>query len=415
MSPITAVVVGAGQRGKDAYGPYALSHPEDIQIVAVAEPVAERRLAMQRCHGIDDAHAFTCWQDLVKVPRLADAALICTPDDDHYGAAMAILPLGYHVLLEKPMSPQPGECIQIVRAAQAAGVTLTVCHVLRYTPFFLKIKGLIDAGAVGDIAAIEHSENVGYWHQAHSFVRGKWRNSQESSPMILAKSVHDMDILRFLVGQRCEAVASFGELRHFRPENAPEGAPAYCMDGCPQGAHCLYYAPEMYTSPRMWPHRFMRGAVTQQADDREAVLEGLRRGPYGRCVYHCDNDVVDRQVVSLRFEGGVVASFTLCAFTQACTRLIRVLGTRGEIVGDMLDNRVIHRDFLTGEETAYDIAQTDSGHGGGDAGVMAAFVQAVRTGHETASSGQSALEGHLMAFAAEEARVTGQVVSLPGQ
>ena len=196
--------------------------------------------------------------------------------------------------------------------ARKRGKVLSVCHVLRYTPFFSKIKELLDKGCIGRLISIQHNENVGYWHYAHSFVRGNWRNSEDSSPMILAKSCHDMDIMLWLAGADCRSISSYGSLTHFKSENAPEGAPYRCMDGCPVQNECPYYAPRLYlTENTSWPT-----SVISADTGIEARTKALREGPYGRCVYRCDNNVVDHQVVAIEFKNDVTAVFTMSAFTN---------------------------------------------------------------------------------------------------
>lgn len=406
MKQITAVVLGAGSRG-EIYGSYALAHPEELKIVAVAEPRADRREKFARAHGIPEENCFDSWYALLEQPRLADAAFVCTLDDAHLEPALKALELGYHILLEKPMSNKEEDCIAIERAAARAGKTLAVCHVLRYTPFYQTIKGLIDRGAIGQVVALNQIENVAYWHQAHSFVRGNWRNSRETSPMILQKSCHDMDILLWLAGKNCKKVSSFGSLRHFTPENAPEGAPRRCLDGCPHGEQCLYYAPKLYlTGKTDWPVDVLTTDLTPAG-----ITRALREGPYGRCVYHCDNDVVDRQVVNLELEDGVVCSFVMSAFTADSGRQIKILGTAGHIQADAAKKEIWLHPF---GEAPYLIPmeEEDSGHGGGDYGLMRDFLRVLREGGESRSSARQSLQSHRICFAAEKSRLEGRIVEL---
>lgn len=406
MKPITAVVLGAGSRG-EVYASYAKTYPEELQIVAVAEPKPDRRQLFAQNHDIPAERCFDSWQALLDQPKLADAAFVCTLDDEHMAPALKALEKGYHILLEKPMSNKEEECIAIEAAAARAGKTLAVCHVLRYTPFFQTIKGLIDGGEVGQVCAISQIENVAYWHQAHSFVRGNWRNSVETSPMILAKSCHDIDILLWLSGKNCKRVSSFGSLRHFTAENAPEGAPERCLDGCPHADSCLYYAPKLYlTGKTDWPVDVLTTDLTPAG-----IEKALKEGPYGRCVYHCDNDVVDRQVVNLELEDGVVCTFVMTAFTANCCRQLKVLGTLGQIQADMSTNEVWLHPF-GGTARKIPVVEADSGHGGGDYGLMRDFLRVLRDGGESCSSAKQSLQSHLICFAAERSRVEGRVVEL---
>ncbi|MBQ2921026.1 MAG: Gfo/Idh/MocA family oxidoreductase [Oscillospiraceae bacterium] len=407
MKPITAVVLGAGSRGA-TYAGYAKEFPEDLQVVAVAEPRADRRDLLADALDIPEDGRFASWQELLARPRMADCAFVCTLDDDHTEPAIKAMELGYHVLLEKPMSNSEDECRRITEAAERTGRVLAVCHVLRYTPFYMTLKDLIDRGEIGQVTAVNQIENVGYWHQAHSFVRGNWRNTAETSPMLLQKSCHDMDILLWLVGRDCQRVQSFGSLRHFTPENAPEGAPARCTDGCPHADTCPYYAPRLYMdmSRTGWPVDVITTDLSEAGRRR-----ALEEGPYGRCVYRCDNDVVDRQVVNLEFEGGAVATFTMTAFSADFSRQLKIFGTAGQITADMGTGQIVLHRF--GEEKkTIPVDTASSGHGGGDYGILGDFLHILRHGGESRTSAKVSLQSHLICFAAERSRKEHIVVEL---
>lgn len=415
--PVTLLILGAGSRGQ-TYADYALHHPAEGVVVAVAEPDPVRRAAFAERHHLPPEQVFTDWRTALKHPKLADVAVIATQDADHVAPVEAAAALGYHLLLEKPMAPDEEGCRRIVTAAEHHGVMLGVCHVLRYTAYTQALKAVLDAGTIGEIVSVEHLEPVGYWHQAHSFVRGHWRNSQESSPMLLAKSCHDLDWLRYIVGLPCQRVSSFGSLKHFRREAQPPGAADRCLDcppeienACPYSAK-RYYLGQLEAGNTDWPLNVITADLTLGG-----VTAALRDGPYGLCVYACDNDVVDHQVVGFEFPGGVTASFTMTAFTRARGRETRIFGTRGELYGDSQSIEVY--DFLTGKTAVLDTAIASdgsilSGHGGGDDGLMAAFLAAVGQ-HDPGlilSGPQETLESHLMVFAAERARQSGQVVNV---
>ncbi|MDE7016969.1 MAG: Gfo/Idh/MocA family oxidoreductase [Lachnospiraceae bacterium] len=407
---ITAVLDGAGQRGARVYAAYARLHPDEIKVVAAAEPDEERRQWLIEEHGLPDEAVFTDWRELFEKGKLADCCMICTQDRFHVEPVKAAFELGYHVMCEKPMSPDPKECLEMGEYAGRYQKTLTICHVLRYSPFFTKIKEMLDSGAIGELVSIQHMECVAFWHQAHSFVRGNWRNSDESSPMILQKSCHDLDIFCWLVGRKCQAVSSFGSLQHFKEENAPKGSGMYCMRDCKVESDCPYSANKIYL--RDEESRGFRKIVALDGTI-EAVREALKEGPYGRCVYRCDNNVVDHQVVNLLFEGGITVSFTMCAFTPDMTRLITLMGTRGQITGDMLKNTIEIRDFLTGDKTEYSIKTGKSGHSGSDEKFMQGFIRTVESnGAYSLSSAEASVDSHLMAFAAEESRLTGKTVNM---
>ena len=412
MDPVRLIVVGAGGRGS-GYATYARHHPEQLQIVGVAEPRDFYRERLADDYDIPYENIAVDWRELAARPRFADGVIITTQDAMHAEPAVAFANLGYHVLLEKPMAPNPDDCRRIVDAAKRNDIIFAVCHVMRYTSYTQQLKAILDAGRIGEIVSIEHLEPVGYWHQAHSFVRGNWRNEAESSPMLLAKSCHDLDWLRYLVGQPCVQVSSFGSLKHFRPEEAPEGAGERCLE-CPVEPVCPYSAVKIYLGrvrrgETGWPVNVLTPDVTV-----EGVTEALRTGPYGRCVYGCDNDVVDHQVVNLLFANGATASFTMTAFTRQRDRETHIFGTHGEIYGNGSTIQIY--DFLTDQtETIQTDRASDgsilTGHGGGDYGIMQRFVTALSTGDRSQilSGPDETLETHLMVFAAEAARREGRV------
>ena len=419
--PIEAVLVGAGNRGYEAYGPYALEHPEQIRFIGVVDPREVRRKRFAAAHGIAPERQFASWQDLYTRGRIAEALVNCTLDSMHLESTLPALELGYKVLLEKPMANTLQGNVRLVRAAEEQDCLLMICHVLRYTAFFSTLKQILASGRLGRIITVEHRENVAYWHMAHSYVRGNWCNSQVESPMILAKCCHDMDILYWNLGP-VRRLGSFGSLTHYRPENAPPNAPQRCTDGCPVADECPWYAPRLYLHEHTgWPV-----SVISEDASLEARRRALETGPYGRCVYHCDNDVVDHQTVNLEFESGASGTLFMHGHSHEEGRTMRYDGTRATLRGrfgyGLGDSIEIH-DHLTGSVEEINPSTGGSwadgyvadlgGHGGGDAGLMAAFVRALRP--ESGAIGglttsRESLESHLMALAAEEARVEGGIV-----
>ncbi|GAB1511311.1 Gfo/Idh/MocA family protein [Actinophytocola sp. KF-1] len=412
--PVTLALVGAGNRGQ-TYASWVARHPDRARLVAVAEPDAVRRAAVATQHP--GAAEYESWQDLLVAGTGVDAVIIATQDREHVAPAIAFARAGRHLLLEKPIAPTEQECREVVDAVTAFGVRLAVCHVLRYTPYTNLLVDVLATGVVGEIMSVEHLEPVGWWHAAHSYVRGPWRSEKLASPMLLAKSCHDLDWLSYVTGRRVARVASFGDLGHFRPEKRPEGAADRCLDcaiepDCPYSAPKLYY-PVLREKGAVWPV----SAITD-ATDEAGLTEALRTGPYGRCVYACDNDVVDHQVLAIEFEGGATGTFTMTAFTEQTHRQTRIFGTHGRIIGD--GERLSVLDFRTGRTEVHDAGTTGAtnagdGHGGGDDGVMAAFVESLATGDEALirSGPADSLAGHLAVFAAEHARHTGTVVTVP--
>lgn len=408
------LIIGAGSRGS-GYASYFREFPDRGQVIGVAEPRAPYRERLVAAHAISASNVFTDWQDAAARPKFADAVIIATQDQMHTAPALAFAQRGYHILLEKPMAPNPEECRAIVDAVKATGVLFGVCHVLRYTRYTQRLKTLVTSGTIGDLVNIQHLEPVGFWHQAHSFVRGNWGNEAASGPMLLTKSCHDMDWLSYMMGVHCESLSSFGTLKHFRKAEQPQGASDRCLD-CAVEADCPYSAKRIYLTALERGHTGWPTSVLTPDVTYENVLEALRTGPYGRCVYATDNDVVDNQVVAMQFAGGRTASFTMTAFTRMRDRETRLFGTRGELTGD---GRLIHHyDFMTDRtetiDTDVDTGSALGGHGGGDYWLMHHFSQALLDEDQSQilSGPDETLESHLMVFAAEQARKEQRVVTL---
>lgn len=406
--PVTAVVVGAGGRGY-TYAQFAKEHPDRLKIVGVAEPKEYNRNRMMEAHNLPAENIFTDWQELASRPRMADAAIICTQDAMHVDPAVAFARLGYAILLEKPMAPDEEGCQRIIQAVKENNVLFGVCHVMRYTRYTQMLKEVVDSGIIGEVVSLQHLEPVGYWHQAHSFVRGNWRNEQESSFMLLAKSCHDLDWVRYIMGEPCLSLSSFGTLKHFKKSEKPAqaGDAVRCL-------HCAYEPECPYSAKKIYIGRLENGNsgwpvnVVTPEPTLETLTAALESGPYGRCVYECDNDVVDNQVVNMLFEGGKTATFTMTAFNKADHRKTRVFGTRGELYGDGVN--IEHFDFLTDTTRIISTEITDGtqlgGHGGGDYGLMDRFVAAVcdQNASLILSGPDESLETHRMVFAAERSR-----------
>jgi predicted dehydrogenase len=413
---VEAALLGAGNRGRFTYGAWARRHPEKLRITALAEPDAGRRQACQREHDIPDSRVFSDWRELLDRPQLAPASIIATGDTLHAEPALRAFEVGYDVLLEKPMAPTPEECVAVVAAARRSGRLLQIGHVLRYTAFYERVRALVADGVLGELLTIDMKEHVAYWHMTHSFVRGKFRNREIAAPLVLAKTCHDLDLMVWLAGTPPRRVASLGSLQHFRPEGAPPGALARCTDGCPVQADCPHDAERFYLGPndeiaRVWPWSDVSADPAREA--RRAALE---TGRYGRCVYHCDNDVVDHQVLAVEFEGGTTATFTVHGLASEEKRTVRLTGTRGELRGVLHDGVIeVSRHGKFGLER-HTVGEGESavGHFGGDEGLIEHFaaVAGGSAGEGLRTSGEVSLASHLLGFAAERARVTGTVVDL---
>ncbi|MBN1436563.1 MAG: Gfo/Idh/MocA family oxidoreductase [Sedimentisphaerales bacterium] len=415
MNPVKYIIAGAGSRGF-SYARYAKEFPEQAKIVGVAEPREFYRNLMAKEHNIPAENVFTDWRQMADKPKFADAVIISTQDAMHRDPAIAFAQKGYNMLLEKPMAPTAQDCCDIVDAVVKADIVFGVCHVLRYTAYTRKLKEIVNSGVIGDIVTMQHLEPVGWWHQAHSFVRGNWGNEARSAFMLLAKSCHDLDWIRYFMNCRCTKVSSFGNLFHFRSENAPPNAADRCLD-CPAEPECPYSAKKIYLGridkgDTGWPTEILTPDTTI-----EGVTKALREGPYGQCVYKVDNDVVDHQVVNMLFEHGQTCTFTMTAFNFPTDRRTSIFGTHGEIYGDGNEIK-IHKFIDESVEVVEANANADgsilSGHGGGDFGLMKAFNNAVTNNDRSMvlSGPQETLESHLMVFAAEQARRQSAVIDM---
>lgn len=404
------ILIGAGSRGM-IYGTWA--HQHGIEIAAIAEIRPDRLENAAQQLNVPKERCFTETNQLFALGKIADAAIIATMDRDHYGHVMSALACGYDILLEKPVSPDPWECLRIESKANELGRKITVCHVLRYTGFFSTLKNILDSGELGRVVAIKHSENIGNYHMAHSFVRGNWRNDTLSSPIILQKSCHDLDILLWLTGSHCTRVAAFGCLSYFKESNAPAGSADRCCD-CPIADNCRFNAYRVYTSVLGgWP-----ADVVCLEQTEEALDKALRTGPYGRCVYRCDNNVCDHMSTIMEFENGVTATFSLTAQTNDVHRSIHIMCEDGEILGDSSDKQIVIKHFVSNQAESFEtrtihIQTNGSGHGGGDDGIMEDFTASLKSDTiESRSSISRSVESHLMACAIEESRLTGKVVNM---
>ena len=407
-SPLKVAVLGAGNRGADVYADLISRQPNVARVAAIADPDPAKLTAAGRRFGLTESALFTEPLELLSHTDGLDAVVVATPDRFHVGPTVAALERGLDVLLEKPIAPD-AEGVRTVRdAALRASGSVTVAHVLRYTPFFRTVKELLDAGRIGRLVALQQTENIGYYHFAHSYVRGNWRREADSSPMLLAKACHDLDIVRWLVGAPCAAVTSVGGLAHFRPENAPAGSTERCLDGCRVERRCPYSAARIYLErfggSRAWPN-----SVVAPGGDEAALRQALVTGPYGRCVYRCDNDVADHQLVQLEFENGVAVSLVVQAFSAEITRSLHAMGTHGEIHGDLDRGEIVLEDFASGRSERYRVGG-EGNHAGGDAALVADFLDRLRRRRDGEAPGEApsaltaAVESHLLAFAAERSR-----------
>ena len=411
MKKVKILIIGAGSRGR-GYSEYIDRNRDAAEVVGVAEPDDGRREYVKRMFDLPPDAVFTDWKDAAGRERFADAVIISTQDAMHVEPAVEFAELGYHILLEKPMAPEPEGCVRIAEAVTRNNVIFEICHVLRYTSYTRKLKEIVDSGAIGRIVCMQHYEPVGYWHQAHSYVRGSWRNEKESSSMLLAKSCHDIDWLLYIMGENASCVSSFGGLNYFREENRPEGAADRCI-GCAVEGNCPYSAKKIYlegleSGNTGWPVDVIADPVT-----RENVLDALESGPYGRCVFACDNDVVDNQIVCMAFPGNRNVTFCMTGFSEYEDRKTVISGTGGSLYGD--GTKIEVTDFLTDRTEEHRIEASSfsivGGHAGGDDGLMDNFIKKVAEGRQS-SAVSDALNSHLHVFAAEESRKKGKIIDV---
>lgn len=405
--PVTAITLGAGARG-NVYGNYALRYPENLDIVGVAEPIKIRNDRYTAKHQIDEKNRFPTWERVFERPKFADAIIISTPDNLHYAPCMKALEMGYDILLEKPISPSERECRDILRLAKKTGRIVAVCHVLRYAPYFIKLREIIQSGVLGKVVSVQHLEPIQHIHMSHSYVRGNWHNSKATTPIILAKSCHDLDILRWMLGKQSKSIQAFGDLSWFRKENAPEGSTARCTDGCKVENSCPYSALQIYYRKRSWTYVF---DLPENRDEHgDFIMNQLKTTNYGRCVYRMENDQPDHYTTNILFADNVTASFSMEAFTSYDGRRTRVMGTLGDVVGDMTS--MVHTDFLTGKKTEW--KQESDGHGGGDWRLVNDWLLAISKKDPSllTSTIDQSIESHIMGFMAEKSRKTKKVMDI---
>ncbi|KAG2369941.1 hypothetical protein BDR07DRAFT_1447318 [Suillus spraguei] len=420
--PVTLAIIGCGQRGTN-YAEYALNHPKKCKVVAIAEPRPKTRDIFTRNHQLDRTLVFNDWQELLKASadtiqtigkRLVDAVVVAVQDHMHCEVVTAFAAQGYHILCEKPMATSLQDCLEMEKAVKNAGIIYGVGHVLRYSPYSKAITEVVRSGQLGELINVVHIEPVGYFHFAHSFVRGHWKKESESSFSLMTKCCHDIDILcHWLSPAIPMRISSFGSLQHFRKEKKPPtaGTATRCLE-CSVEQDCPYSAKKIYLEPVSrgninWPV----STIVDGIPDIENITDALCNGPYGQCVYESDNDVCDHQVVNIEYSSGATVSFTMVAHTSLiCERQTRLHFTHGEIVGDM--NNFTVTDFRTGHKTTHHPKNEGGGHGGGDLGLMRTFVEAVRTNNQEllGTDVSEVLKSHLTVFAAEASRREGTVV-----
>ncbi len=417
---ITAVLVGLGHRGV-GYATYADSHPGELQIVGVAEPDPMRRKRYAKRFGVSAENCFENAEDLAAAERFADVAINGTMDEIHVETTVPLLEAGYDVLLEKPIAPNEKQLKILEDAVNRTGQTVVICHVLRYAPFYAAIKQRVADGEIGDIMHIHTTENVSYHHMAVAFIRGKW-SREDTNPMLLAKCCHDLDLICWMKSEiQPKKVASFGGRHFFTVDNAPEGSALRCAD-CSIERECEYSAIRHHVDNGMWPFYALAGEMNYERGveaEEDVVLAHVADSDYGRCVWHCDNDVVDRQSVIIEFEDGCVATHDMVTNSAKGTRRIQITGTKGDIYGDMMDGKftISKPGAVVGSEAVVEEIQIDllgDLHGGGDLRLVADFLSVVRGegGSISTTVLSDSINSHLIAYAADVAMREERVVTI---
>lgn len=425
---VKLAVIGTGNRYLFAYSPYIKKHSNTIELIAISDVIEDRLNLVGNLHNIKKEHRFLDYKKMLKYikDKEVDGIFITTSDLDHYIPAIDCLKQGYNLLLEKPISPNIKECIDIVNLANKKKLIIMVAHVLRYTPFFRKIKQIINSGIIGEIQSIAHNENILSFHYAHSFVRGIWRNSNESSPIILSKSCHDLDILLYLIGddKECTYVSSFGSLKHFKLDNAPHGSAEICSNECPIYKTCPYSVDIYYNL--MDKKEISYATVVAPENTKEALSKKLKNGPYGKCVYYCDNNVCDHMSSIIEFNDGITATFSLSAFTDDISRTIKIMGSHGQIRGntenDTIEVAIFGKgkgDYKNKDIKIYHPLKEEfknnkeiSGHDGGDDRFIDEFIETLKGNYKSTNSISISLKSHIMAFALEKSRLEHKVVKI---
>lgn len=410
---VKVAILGLGSRGATTYGDYLITL-NDVKISAICDIDKDKLNFYQNKYHVEKKDCFLNSEDFFKAGKLADILIIATMDQDHYSQAMKALDLKYHLLLEKPIALNLKQCLDIENKALKNNLYVVVCHVLRYSLFYKKIKEIVNSKILGNIININTTENVGYWHQAHSFVRGNWNNSNKTSPMILQKCCHDFDILNWIIDKKPLNVSSFGSLSLFKKENAPKDSSNYCYD-CKIQNNCPYNAVKYYVDSIKndkdlgWPYD-----VVVLNPTKDKVLAAIKNGPYGRCVYKCDNNVVDHQIVNIQYEDNITVTHTMCAFSKDCYRDIKIFATRGDLIANTLNNTIIYHTFVDNKEFVIDVSKLTndlSGHMGGDKLMINELLKLInKETSQLDSSIEKSVLSHVIAFAAEKSRINKGVV-----
>lgn len=413
ISQVNMGLIGAGNRGAGVFGQYALDMPHRVKFTMVMEPEPTRREHFAQLHQIPADRCFSSLEEMKQAAdRLKDiqAVAIGSTEDFRYEPIAFAMEQNWHILTEKPLCTNAAELAKLRKLCTGYPQIIVVCHQLRLTPVIRAIKSLLDSGRFGRITCLQHSENLAYSHMAHSFVRGIF-SKDTLTPMLLQKSCHDMDVLLHLNGKKAKRVFSFGSRNFFRAENCPPGAPKFCLEGCPHASDCPFDVIKLYFSEDTDPAYLRQMGVIE---NREQLREYLCHSRYGRCVFQCDNNVVDNQVVVVEYTDGTTSSFTMCGTNAFERRIIKISLTNGEIVYDGKEENIVRASTFAPRRDETVEVKINGTHSGGDRAIMDNFVDAVSTGNRSGllTPIDDSYAGHFLVFAAEESRKTGVAVDL---
>jgi len=401
----TAILIGAGERGINTYGAYALEHKDKLKFVGVAEPDDYRRNYFKKIHNIEDRYCVKDWKDLSKFPKIADIAIIATLENLHKDPALAFLDLGYNILIEKPVAPTIEDSIEIIKKAIEINKYIMPAYVLRFSDFYKKIKEVLVSEILGELVSVIQEEHIGYWHMAHSYVRGRWRKSEEVGPILLTKSCHDLDILQWLLGRKCLQIYSTGSLKHFRKENFPKDGSERCLE-CKLKNSCPYSATKIYLDMQNngWPVNTITNDLSY-----EGRIHALRTSNFGKCVYKLDNNVLDNQKVVMKFDENIDVIFALDAFTHDKTRIIEITGSKGDLYGNFEKNYIEINTFSNDKREVIEVnPKYKTGHQGSDFNLIDEYLENLDSNVNLDYF--NLIESHFMAFAAEYSRINNSIV-----
>ena len=376
--------IGVGNRA----GKYLSCLPADAKAAFLVDPDPVRLSQAAAKYGVPANACFLDAETFFSAPREVDGVIITTPDRLHHGQAVNAIRAGYPVLLEKPAAASQEEFDDLLEESERTGVPVSVCLVMRYHPYFRRIREIVERGEIGRILSIDHTESIGPDRMGHTFVRGLWSRKDLSGPIFLSKCSHDVDFLLWLTGGRALEVSSEGGLTKFNFDHAPAGAALRCLD-CP--LDCPYSAVKLYRDRKAWVAGF---DVPDGKTLEEVIEEELKTGRYGRCVYHCDNDVNDRQTVRIRLDKGILLQMQLEGVSSEEGRRIVIRGSEGVLRAQGVTLEV------NGRTEDFSALADSPLHAGADRLLVEDFIDSLRSGHPTDAPLSTTREAHRICFLA---------------